>query len=108
MQKSPPVKWIRRWVSYWMPLMRRIRRHLRSTNSAPRIVSCRLCRTEVVRQLVSAARNEVKEQIMELRFLGFDQNKNPRQYKFDGLANGQPTLHFVVTADLTLFREYRI
>jgi len=45
---------------------------------------------------------------MELRYLGFDQNQNTRQYKFDGLANGQPTLHFVVTADLTLFREYRI
>ena len=45
---------------------------------------------------------------MELRYLGFDQKQNTRQYKFDGFANGQATLHYVVTADLTLFREHRI
>ena len=45
---------------------------------------------------------------MELRYLGFDQKQNTRQYKFDGVANGQPTLHFVVTADLALFLAYRI
>jgi hypothetical protein len=46
--------------------------------------------------------------MMELRYLGFDQKQNTRQYKFDGVANGQPTLHYVVTADLALFREHRI
>ncbi len=45
---------------------------------------------------------------MELRYLGFDQKQNTRQYKFDGIANGQPTLHFVVTADLALFLAHRI
>jgi len=45
---------------------------------------------------------------MELRYLGFDQKQNTRQYKFDGVANGQPTLHFVVTADLALFLAHRI
>ncbi len=45
---------------------------------------------------------------MELRYLGFDQKQNTRQYKFDGVATGQPTLHYVVTADLALFREHRI
>jgi|SRR4051812_46004583 hypothetical protein len=45
---------------------------------------------------------------MELRYLGFDQKLNTRTYKFDGVANGQPTLHFVVTADLALFLANRI
>lgn len=45
---------------------------------------------------------------MELRYLGFDQKQNTRQYKFDSVVNGQPTLHYVVTADLALFREHHI
>src|SRR5262245_26758228 len=45
---------------------------------------------------------------MELRYLGFDQKQNTRTYKFDGVANGQPTVHFVVTADLALFLANRI
>jgi hypothetical protein len=50
----------------------------------------------------------MQEAVMELRYLGFDQKQNTRQYKFDGVATGQPTLHYVVTADLALFREHRI
>ena len=45
---------------------------------------------------------------MELRYMGFDQKQNTRTYKFDGVANGQPTVHFVVTADLALFLANRI
>jgi hypothetical protein len=45
---------------------------------------------------------------MELRYMGFEQNRNTRTYKFDGVANGQPTVHFVVTADLALFLVNRI
>ena len=45
---------------------------------------------------------------MELRYMGFEQNRNTRTYKFDGVANGRPTLHFVVTADLALFLVNRI
>jgi len=45
---------------------------------------------------------------MELRYLGFDQKQNTRTYKFDGVANGQPTVHFVVSADLALFLANRI
>ena len=45
---------------------------------------------------------------MELRYMGFDQKQNTRTYRFDGLANGQPTVHFVVSADLALFLAHRI
>jgi hypothetical protein len=45
---------------------------------------------------------------MELRYMGFDQKQNTRTYKFDGVANGQPTVRFVVTADLALFLANRI
>jgi hypothetical protein len=45
---------------------------------------------------------------MELRYMGFDQKQNTRTYKFDGVASGQPTVHFLVTADLALFLANRI
>lgn len=45
---------------------------------------------------------------MEYRYMGFDQDLNTRVYRFDGLAKGEAPVHFLVTADLTLFREHRI
>ena len=45
---------------------------------------------------------------MELRYLGFEQKQNTRNYRFDGVASGQPTVHFVITADLALFLANRI
>jgi len=45
---------------------------------------------------------------MELRYMGFDQKQNTRAYRFDSVANGQPTIHYVVTADLALFLANRI
>jgi len=45
---------------------------------------------------------------MELRYMGFEQKQNTRAYRFDGVANGRPTVHFVVTADLALFLANRI
>ncbi len=45
---------------------------------------------------------------MEIRYLGFDQKQNTRTYKFKGIGNGEPTLYFVVTADLSLFLANRI
>jgi hypothetical protein len=45
---------------------------------------------------------------MELRYLGFDQTHNTRAYRFEGLTKGEPTLHFVVTADLAIFLKHRI
>jgi hypothetical protein len=45
---------------------------------------------------------------MDLRYMGFEQKLNTRTYRFDRLASGQPTLHFVVKADLALFLANRI
>ena len=45
---------------------------------------------------------------MQLRYMGFDQEKNSREYKFDGVAAGETTKHFVVSADLALFAKYRV
>jgi hypothetical protein len=45
---------------------------------------------------------------MEFRYLGFEQHRNARTYRFDVVAKGEPTRHFMVTADLALFLEYRI
>jgi hypothetical protein len=45
---------------------------------------------------------------MEFRYLGFDQQRNARVYRFDGIVKGEPNRHYLVTADLALFLTYRI
>lgn len=45
---------------------------------------------------------------MQLRYMGFDQARNVREYRFDGVAHGEATRHFVVTADLALFVKHRV
>src|SRR5712671_4114624 len=45
---------------------------------------------------------------MQLRYIGFDQAKNIREYKFEGVAAGETAKHFVVSADLALFVKYRV
>jgi hypothetical protein len=44
---------------------------------------------------------------MELRYLGFDQSQNARSYRFDAVT-GDVTRHFVVTADMRLFRLHDV
>lgn len=45
---------------------------------------------------------------MELRYMGFDQERNARAYRFDVLEKGQPVRHVVVTAELGLFLTHGI
>ena len=45
---------------------------------------------------------------MQLRYIGFDQAKNIREYKFEGVAAGETDKHFVVSADVGLFTKYRV
>jgi hypothetical protein len=45
---------------------------------------------------------------MELRYLGFAQQQKLRAYSFDCVAKGEPTRHFVITADLALFLAHRV
>ncbi|MEX2264422.1 MAG: hypothetical protein WD696_20880 [Bryobacteraceae bacterium] len=45
---------------------------------------------------------------MELRYMGFEQAQNIRRYKFDGIAHGRATEHFVVTANLVLFQRHQV
>lgn len=45
---------------------------------------------------------------MQLRYMGFDQSKNIRIYRFDTISKGQPVGHFVVTADLVLFQKHNV
>jgi hypothetical protein len=45
---------------------------------------------------------------MELRYLGFDQQKKLRAYRFDWVAKGEATRHFTITADLSLFLAHRV
>jgi hypothetical protein len=48
------------------------------------------------------------EEIMELRYMGFDQSQNTRCYRFDRMVKGEPTVRLTITADLALFLEHRI
>jgi len=45
---------------------------------------------------------------MELRYMGFDQQKNTRTYRFDRIARGEPTTSIVMTVDIALFLKHRI
>lgn len=45
---------------------------------------------------------------MGLRYLGFDELRNARGYRFDLVAKGDATRQFVVTVDLALFRVHRV
>jgi hypothetical protein len=45
---------------------------------------------------------------MDVRYLGFDQNRDERAYRFDVSAKGELTRQFVVTADIALFRMHHI
>jgi|SRR5271169_6044979 len=44
----------------------------------------------------------------QLRYMGFNQAKNIRVYKFDGVAEDETPTHFVVNADLALFFRYHV
>jgi len=45
---------------------------------------------------------------MDIRYMGFEQQKNARSYRFDVVVKGQPNRRCVVTADLALFLTNRV
>jgi hypothetical protein len=45
---------------------------------------------------------------MELRYMGFDQSRNLRVYKFGSSAPNTPASRFVVSVDLSLFLKHHI
>jgi hypothetical protein len=45
---------------------------------------------------------------MELRYMGFEQLRNARVFRFDILAKGEVTRQAVVTADMALFLQHRV
>ena len=45
---------------------------------------------------------------MDIRYMGFEQEKNARAYRFDVVVKGQPNKRCVVTADLELFLRNRV
>lgn len=45
---------------------------------------------------------------MALRYVGFDQEKNTRAYKFEQVTEGEDALRFVVSADLALFLKHHV
>jgi len=47
-------------------------------------------------------------EIMQLRYLGFDQLQNARAFRFDIMNKGEVTRQAIVTADLSLFLEHHV
>lgn len=45
---------------------------------------------------------------MEVRYMGFEHQRNARAYRFDVIEKGQPARHFIVTADLAHFLTHRV
>jgi hypothetical protein len=46
--------------------------------------------------------------MMELRYMGFEQLRNARAFRFDVLAKGEVTRQAVVTADMALFLQHHV
>jgi hypothetical protein len=49
-----------------------------------------------------------KRNLVEIRYLGFDQRENSRVYRFDVQSGGQPMKEVSVTADLVVFRDHKV
>ena len=45
---------------------------------------------------------------MEVRYMGFDQERDCRSYRFDVTAKGEERRQMVVTADIALFQVHRV
>lgn len=45
--------------------------------------------------------------LVEIRYLGFDQRENSRVYRFDVHTHGRLTKEVSVTADMVVFRDYK-
>jgi hypothetical protein len=45
---------------------------------------------------------------MEIRYLGFNQQRDERAYHFDVSAKGELRREIVITADIALFRTYHV
>jgi len=45
---------------------------------------------------------------VQLRYVGFDQLNSVRNFHFQAIVAGEPTRDYVVTADVALFRKYRV
>jgi hypothetical protein len=45
---------------------------------------------------------------MQFRYMGFEQARNIRSYRFDGVAQGELTRRFVVAVDLDLFLKHHV
>ena|SRR5689334_13973918 len=49
-----------------------------------------------------------KANLVEIRYLGFDQRDNSRVYRFDVQTVGRPMKEVSVTADMVVFRDHRV
>jgi hypothetical protein len=45
---------------------------------------------------------------MQFRYMGFDQARNIRSYRFDRIGQGETTRRFVVAVDLGLFLKHHV
>jgi len=46
--------------------------------------------------------------LVDIRYLGFDQRGNSRVYRFDVQTDGRPMKEVSVTADMVVFRDHRV
>jgi hypothetical protein len=45
---------------------------------------------------------------MQLRYMGFDQSKAVRIYRFDSIVDRAPAVRYIVAVDLTLFLKHHV
>ena len=49
-----------------------------------------------------------KRNLVEIRYIGFDQRENSRVYRFDVHTDGRLPKEVSVTADMVVFRDHRV
>src|SRR2546425_330504 len=49
-----------------------------------------------------------RTQMLQLRYMGFQQTKAVRVYRFDGVIEHAPTVHYAVAVNLELFLKHRV
>jgi len=47
-------------------------------------------------------------ELRRLRYVGFEQQRNIRVYRFERFTPGEPAEHFVVNTDMALFTQHRV
>jgi hypothetical protein len=65
-------------------------------------------RQQIYRPQIEAILDRPEGELLEIRYLGFDQTQNSRVYRFDVRSDGHLLKQVSVTADIAVFRDHSV